>query len=147
MADTLYVNDSGLQDALDNWDGAAIASLLAAGVVHLFNGSALASQTVSLATLAAQESSFPGYATASVAGLAFPSSSIVAHVATALAANPASFTCSGGGSAQSVYGAYITDAGSTKLLACWNFTGGPFVMLNNTDNITTTPTLTAQSLN
>jgi hypothetical protein len=53
------------------------------------------------------------------------------------------FTSSAGSQSQSVYGYYIVQATSGKLVWAERFSDGPYVIVNNGDAIKVTPTITA----
>ena len=53
------------------------------------------------------------------------------------------FTSSAGSQSQSVYGYYCVQATSGKLVYAERFGDGPYVIVNNGDNIKITPTITA----
>lgn len=143
--ETIYVQDSGIQDALNSWTNQATPSLLSGGKVHLFKNNVTIDKTTALSALT--ESTFPGYSALSVATHTYPAASVASHLASSLASAAYQFQCTGGGSSEQAYGAYITDSGGTKLLCAWNFLAGPFTMVNNGDTVNTQPTLTQASAN
>lgn len=144
MADTIYICDAGATDKLNGWLGRS-ASLASTGKVRLYSNSVALSKATALGALT--ETSFPGYAAISISGASWAAPTVSSHLASSSPTSPFTFTCSGGGSPQTVYGAYITDASNTVLLACWTFASGPYTLTNSGDNVQTSPVMTEQSLN
>jgi hypothetical protein len=151
MADTLYVNDDGIQDILNTWlglSGAARYQLIQTGKVRLFRNNVTVSKATVFANLTEVTSGLvPGYAPITLSGASWGTTSVTSHLASSIAAAAFTFTCTGGGTSTLVYGGYITDSTNTYLLCCWNFASGPYTMFNNGDEIECTPTMTEQSLN
>ena len=144
MADTIYLQDSGSTDALNAWLGIS-ASKMSTGNLHLFQNNVTISDSTTLGGLT--EATFSGYAAIALSGATWGAVTVTAHVASSVAVASQNFTHNSGGTANTIYGAYITDSTNAVLLAAWNFASGPYVMANNGDEIKTTPTITDQSLN
>lgn len=88
-----------------------------------------------------QEAGFPGYAGDS--NIVW-NPALQANGRAEIEAAAITFTCTGGGAAESVYGYYVTDTGGALLFA-ERFDDGPYVMSQNQDEITITPKLTCES--
>ncbi len=151
MPDTGYFNDDGLQDILNTWlglSGAARYQLIQSGKVRLFTNNVSVSNATVLGDLTECTSILvPGYAPVSISPANWGAVTIGSHLAQSVATGSFNFTCSGGGTSTSVYGGYITDSTNTYLLSCWNFSAGPYTLINPGDEVKTTPTMTDQSLN
>jgi len=86
------------------------------------------------------EADFTGYTNVTLTG----SSWVVTPGAPSSAAYAQqTFTSSADQAAQSVYGYYLTQVSSGTLVYAERFTGAPFTIQNNGDNIKVTPTITA----
>lgn len=151
MADTLFVNDDGIQDILNTWLGLSSApryQLIQSGYVRLFTNNVTVSKATILSNLTQCTSGLvPGYAPVLLSGASWGTVGVTSHLASSAAAAAFTFTCTGGGTSTQVYGGYITDSSNTYLLACWNFSAGPYTLFNNGDEVECTPTMTEQSLN
>jgi hypothetical protein len=150
MADTIFINDDGIQTNLDNITGKASVPIGGGGVkLHLFKNNITVSKTNVLGDVngAGKEADFAGYAPVVLNGGTWGAAAVGGHVASATYGTAVAFTRGSTGAAQSCYGWYLTDGGVSKLYACANFAGGPLVVTNAGDQILVTPTLTDQSLN
>lgn len=145
MSDTLYWNDDGIKNCLDLFAYGAGTNYLAPGRVRLFKNNVTCSKATTLGALT--ESAYPGYGAILVSTEPFSPSTVSGHVATASTPFYYDFLCSGGGTMESAYGGYVTDVGGTRLLCCWNFATGPFVMFAPGDEIRVTLIATSESKN
>lgn len=143
MADTLFECDDGIKANLDTTTGKA-ATPIGAGTLRLFTAPGAVSKTTALGALT--QATFAGYAGIALTSANWAAATVAANVASSAYSVPGVFTKTVG-AAQTVLGAYITDAANTKLYSCWLFAGGSVTVTNPGDTITVTPTLTHQSLN
>lgn len=87
------------------------------------------------------EATFTGYAAVTLTGSSWtttpgaPSSASYAQQ---------TFTSSAGSQNESIYGYYIVQTTSGKILWAERFTDGPYVIVNNGDTVKVTPTITDQ---
>jgi hypothetical protein len=123
---TWYVNDDGIKLELDRITGNTMASGLGNGQLRLFKSNTTVSKSTVLGDLT--ECDFPGYSAASLNQSNWAAATVSAHVASSEYSSNVEFTRSSTGSAQSVYGAYITNAGNTELWGCSTFSDGPYVL-------------------
>lgn len=145
MTQTLYQNDDGIKRQLDFYTGAGGAADLNGGKCRLCTAPTSFTHSKVFGDFA--EATFNGYAAVTLSSANWPAASVSAHVASAVYAVTITFTCTGGGSPETVYGFYITDSGNTKLLYCSGLDGGPYTIQNNGDKVEITLTVQQQSIN
>ena len=143
MADLIYENDDGLKASLASKVGKYVEPI-GAGTLRLCTAPTTMSQTNVLSDFS--EATFPGYAAVALIGANWTTPTLAAHVASSDYPS-ITFTRTSGTGSQSITGWFLTDAGKTKLYACSKFSGGPFIMQNDQDQIVVTPTLTDESKN
>jgi hypothetical protein len=86
------------------------------------------------------EATFTGYAAITLTGSSWTTTAgAPSHVDYA----QQTFTSSAGSQSQSIYGYYLTQVTSGKLVYAERFSDGPYVIVNNGDAIRVTPTITA----
>jgi hypothetical protein len=103
--------------------------------IHLGTSSTLTiDTTTTLATLRAQEATFPGYAPVALSHANWPASTVSAHQASSQYTTPPTFTGTGG-SPQSVYNCWIEDSSAAYLVFAGNLTGAPYVIQNAGDSL------------
>ncbi len=86
------------------------------------------------------EADFTGYVSLTLTGSSWV---VTPGAPTSAAYAQQTFTSSADQSAQNVYGYYLIQTTSGTLVYAERFTGAPFVIQNNGDNIKVTPTITA----
>lgn len=107
-------------------------------VLKLFKSNTTPAETDTAGTYT--EADFTGYSAITLTG----SSWVVTPGAPSSAAYAQqTFTSSADQSAQNVYGYFLVQTSSGTLVYAERFTGAPFVIQNNGDNIKVTPTITA----
>ena len=135
---TLKLADLGckqiLIDAASVWNATALK-------LHLFKSNTTPTTSDVIGTYT--ECDFAGYAAISMTTWATPS--VAAHVATMVAAAK-TFTRSTTGTAQNIYGYYVTDNANTILLWAERDSNAPIVVTNSGDSYTVTPSLSEQDL-
>lgn len=119
-------------EARANWNSTALK-------LHLFknNHTPAVTDTISDYT----ESTFAGYAAVSMT--TWTAAAIASHIAT-MTSDTKTFTRSTTGTAENVYGYYVTDNGSTILLWAERDPLAPIVLTNSGDSYTVTPSLAAK---
>lgn len=84
------------------------------------------------------EATFTGYGSKSLSGSSW---TITPGAPTTLTYAEQEFASTADQSSQSIYGYYITQASSGKLLCVWRFADGPYVVSKNGDKIKVTPNI------
>ena len=135
--------DKRSQRILDNYTGAGAEQDLNGALVGLFLLPTTLTDSLTLAGIT--EASFPGYARITLSSAHWPASSVAAHVASSTYGIPLVWICTGGSSAQTVYGLFVMDGSGTYLLDAILFDSGPYVMVNNGDTVTETYTVSQYS--
>lgn len=133
---TGYCPDQGLPTILTAVVGANLK-------LHLFSNNVTPSDSTVLADLT--ESTFTGYAAVTLSSGSWTDSGVTAHQDT-FTYLAVTFTNSSGSNA-TVYGFYITDSGSTKLVGVALFDGSPITITASGGTYTFIPTLQAKSIN
>lgn len=105
-------------------------------VLRLFKNNVTPGKTDTEATYT--EADFTGYSSIALAGASWGAAS-----GGTIAFAKQTFTSSAGSQNQSVYGYYITQTTSGKLMWAERFSDGPYVIVNNSDKIDVTPTISA----
>jgi hypothetical protein len=141
--DVMFVNDAGIETILEAELGIA-PSKFATGKIRCFQNNVTCSHATLLSALT--ESTFPGYADISLSSASWNAVTVTAHIANTTPVSPFAFVCTGG-TAQPVYGWYVTDSSGTLLLACCTFASGPYVVVNSGDTVNVAPTMTEDSVN
>lgn len=148
MADTWYWTDDGIAVGLGKLTGKNITDLPpGSGTLRLFqnNPSPAPSKNTVLADLT--ECTFAGYSGAALNTSTWAAATVTGHVATSTYGATVTFTRSTTGAGQTVYGAYVTDSGNTKLYGVCLFAGGPFTVTSAGDQVSCIPRWTLESKN
>lgn len=143
MSDTLLINTQGLLACLNAHTGNA-AGGIGAGVLKLFTTSAALTDGTTLSSL--QQASFPGTSAVTLVAGTWGAATSAANLATAVYGSSVTFQRSTTSAAVTCYGCYLTNGAGTQLWASATFASGPYTLATSGDSITTTPTLTYQSL-
>ena len=106
-------------------------------VYRLFKGNITPSDTDINTTYSANESTFPGYAAVTLTGATWG-----AAAAGAISYAQQTWTCSGA-AAESVYGYFVTQLTSTKLMWAERDVSAPFAIAVSGDAVRVTPAITA----
>jgi hypothetical protein len=85
------------------------------------------------------EANFPGYAQKALTGADW---TVTPGAPTSAAAPIQTWTCTGGGALQNIYGYYMVQQGSGIIMTAERLSGVPFALQNNGDNVSVTPTIT-----
>jgi hypothetical protein len=135
---TMKIVDAGLQRKLTDLASAWNSTKLK---LHLYksNTTPTTSSTVGSFT----ECDFAGYAAQDISGWAYDT--VSAHVAD-MTASANTFTRSTTGTAQNVYGYFVTDQAGTTLYFAELDPSGPRVLTNSGDSYTVNPKMTDQDL-
>lgn len=135
---SLVLADNGcstiLSELRTNWNSTAIR-------IHLFKSNTTPSTASVIGDFT--EADFAGYSAQNLVTWAAPS--VTSHVARMTAANR-TFTRSTTGTAQNIYGYYVTDNSDTVLLWAERDGAAPIVLTNAGDSYTITPALSQQDL-
>lgn len=111
--------------------------------LRLYKNNYTPSQSTVIGDFSGNEANFSGYAAATPA---MGASSTISHKATSVDAATRTFTHNGGGTANTIYGYYVTDAGAT--IVYWaERLPAPVTMGSNGDTINVTLQLTLNSEN
>jgi len=144
MADIGYTCDDGAVANMNSVTGKA-ATPIGAGYLRLYTSpTAGVSKATVIGSLV--EASFTGYAAIALSSATWAAATVAAHVAGSQY-TAQTFTCTGAGATQQIYGWAITDAGKTKLYVICPFAAGPYPITSAGDSVTVTPGLSDQSLN
>lgn len=131
---TLLVPNNGEGDMLTALVAKAAAENLA---LHLFKSNTTPAETDTTATYT--EADFTGYAAITLTAANW----VVTEGAPSNAAYPQqTFTSSAGSQSQSVYGYYLTRVTSGRIAWAERFADGPYVIVNNGDQVKVTPVIT-----
>lgn len=107
------------------------------GVLRLFVSNTTPSDTDTAGTYT--EATFPGYAAITLTGASWGAAS----AGTITYGSQQTFSCTGGGASESVYGYYITQASSGILMWSERDASAPFTVVNSGDQVKLTPTISA----
>lgn len=140
----LYQCDDGSRRLLDVLTNNLSVHDLDGAKACLFTAPTSVDHTTALGSIT--EATFPGYARITLSAGNWPAASVSSHVAGSTYSTALTWTCTGGGAAQQVYGIYILDSTGTYLLYIATFAGAPYQMLNNGDQIQDTPTIQQESI-
>lgn len=138
MANLIEV-DEQLAESLDERTGKSSGHLYDGAKARLYKSNTTITKSTVLSDLT--EADFAGYASITLANATFASASVSGHVASSLYGTTLTWTRSTTGTAQTVYGMYITNAAGTKIIAAGPFDGGPYTVTNSGDAINETLTV------
>lgn len=132
---TLLVPNQGEQIALEALLNKTAPQNL---VLRLFKSNTTPGETDTEATYT--EADFTGYATITLSGASW---TVTPGAPTSASYAQQTFTSSANQSTQNVYGYYLTQLASGKLVYAERFSDGPYPITNNGDKVNVTPTITA----
>ena len=132
----LLLPNQGEQIALEAFVGKTAGQNL---VLRLFQSNTTPAETDTEATYT--EANFTGYAAVTLTAANW---SFAAGEPSTLSYAQQTFTSTAGSQNQSVYGYYLTQVTSGKLVYSERFTDGPYTIVNNGDAIKVTPQITLQ---
>jgi hypothetical protein len=135
---SMKIVDAGLQRKLTDLASAWNTTKLK---LHLYKNNVTPTTSSTVGTFT--ESTFAGYAAQDIAGWAYDT--VASHVAD-MTATANTFTRSTTGTAENIYGYFVTDQAGTTLYFAELDPAGPRVVTNSGDSYTVTPKMTDQDL-
>lgn len=107
-------------------------------ILRLFKSNTTPAESDTVASYT--EATFTGYSAKTLTGASW---STVSGAPSSASYALQTFTSSAGSQNESIYGYYLTRASSADLVYAERFSDGPYVIVNNGDSISVTPTITA----
>jgi hypothetical protein len=107
-------------------------------VLCLFKSNTTPAETDVIGTYT--EADFPGYSNITLTGASW---TVSGTAPTAIGYAQQTFTCTGGGASQSIYGYFYKRLTGGELVIAERFSDAPYPMLNNGDQTKITPNITA----